>query len=76
MQKRKPEPVTVERIERALLVLAYMMGLDGDVYVPIYERLEQDLEAHKRAEGTKERARERLEANRHRLVEIGLKAKE
>jgi hypothetical protein len=33
-------------VERALLVLAYIMELDGDVYVPIYERLEQDLEAH------------------------------
>jgi hypothetical protein len=67
--------VTVERIERALLVLAYIMELDGAVYVPLYDRLEQDLEALRRTENTMERARQRLETNRHRLVEIGLKVK-
>ena len=67
--------MTVERIERALLVLAYIMELDGAVYVPLYDRLEQDLEALRRTENTMERARQRLETNRHRLVEIGLKVK-
>jgi hypothetical protein len=69
------EPLTIERVERGLIILAYMMELDGGVYVPIYEKLEQELETLKRTEATMERVRQRLEANRHRLVEIGLKAK-
>jgi hypothetical protein len=30
----------ITRIERALLLLAYFMELDGDVHVPLYEKLE------------------------------------
>jgi hypothetical protein len=69
------EPLTIERLERALLLIAYMMELDGDVYVPIYAKLEAELATMKHTEGTMQRARERLEANRHRLIELGLKAK-
>jgi hypothetical protein len=69
------QPITVERLERALLLVAYIMERDGSVYVPIYERLEHELEIMKHTEATMDRARERLEANRRRLVELGLKAK-
>ena len=34
---------TIERIERALVVLAYFIELDGDVYVPMYEKFEAEL---------------------------------
>jgi hypothetical protein len=66
-------PLTVERLERALLALAYFMELDGPIYTPLYEKLERELEDMKRSNRTLERARQRLEANRHRLVEFGLK---
>jgi hypothetical protein len=31
---------TMERLERALLLLAYFIELDGDMHVPMYENLE------------------------------------
>lgn len=68
-------PVTVERLEECLLLAAYFIELDGHVMVPIYERLERELEIAKRTEATLDRAQKLLDANRHRLVEIGLKAK-
>lgn len=73
--KTHHEPLTIERLERALVLLAYMIELDGDVHVPAYERLENELQSLKRTTGTMERARQRLEANRHRLVDLELKAK-
>lgn len=69
---RESQPLTVERVERALLLIAYAMELDGEVYVPIYEKLEQELEPLRRTRDTMERARQRLEANRHRLAEVGI----
>jgi len=53
---------TVARIERALVVLAYLIELDGDVHLKMYERLEQDLEELTRGEAVKDRARRRLRA--------------
>lgn len=50
----------VERIERALLLLACFIELDGEVHVPIYERFEAELEKLRRAEDTKDRARRLL----------------
>jgi hypothetical protein len=32
-----------ERMERALLMLAYFIELDGDVHVPMYEKFEAEL---------------------------------
>ncbi|MCE1237064.1 MAG: hypothetical protein LWW93_11995 [Hyphomicrobiales bacterium] len=43
---RQPEPVTAERIERALDGLARIMvdaGSEGGAYLPIYQRLEREL---------------------------------
>jgi hypothetical protein len=39
MPKREQKPVTIERLERGLLLLAHFSERDGPVYVPIYERL-------------------------------------
>jgi hypothetical protein len=50
----------IERIERVLVLLAYFIGLDGDVHVPIYEKFEAELEELKKKEDTKARARRRL----------------
>ncbi|SHM37515.1 hypothetical protein SAMN05444321_6141 [Bradyrhizobium lablabi] len=66
----KHEPVTIERLEQCLLLAAYFIELDGPVMVPIFERLERELEAAKRTEATSDRARKLLEANRHRLDDI------
>lgn len=52
----------IERIERALVLLACFIELDGDVHLPMYEKFEAELEALKRAEATRERARQRLAA--------------
>src|SRR5688572_5892380 len=53
-------PSLVGRAERALVLLAHFIELDGDVHVPMYERLEAELQELKRRESTKERARKLL----------------
>jgi hypothetical protein len=52
----------IERIERALVVLAYIIERDGDVYVPLYEKFEAELQELKAREDTTSRARRRLGA--------------
>jgi hypothetical protein len=59
-----PQPVTAERLERALVALAYFIELDGDVHLPMYEKLEAELEATKRKDSTRDRARELLKSER------------
>jgi hypothetical protein len=49
-----------ERIERALVLLAYFIELDGDVHVPMYQKFEAELEELKKKEDTKARARKLL----------------
>lgn len=49
--------VTEERLERALIHLAYIIDLDGPVYVPIFERLEKELAEMHRVSATLDRAR-------------------
>ena len=53
-------PSLLERVERALVLLAHFIELDGDVHVPMYERLEAELLELRRRETTKERARRLL----------------
>ena len=54
---RQPEAhlSTIERIERALVVLAYFIELDGDVHVPMYEKFEAELAELRKKEDTKAR---------------------
>ncbi len=54
----------IERIERALLVLAYLIELDGDVHVPMYEKFEAELAELRASVAVKSRASERLAAYR------------
>jgi hypothetical protein len=54
----------IERIERALLVLAYLIELDGDVHVPMYEKFEAELAELRAIADAKSRASERLTAYR------------
>jgi hypothetical protein len=51
-----------ERIERALVLLAYCVELGGEVHLAMYEKFEADLEELKRRESVKDRARRRLES--------------
>jgi hypothetical protein len=54
--------VTIERLERALVLLAYFVELDGDVHLPMYEKFEAELAELKTKEAIKYRARKRLES--------------
>ena len=54
--------VTIQRLERALVLLAYFIELDGDVHLPMYEKFEAELAELKTKEATKYRARKRLES--------------
>ena len=63
MTKRVQQlPLTVERLERALVLLAYFIELDGDVHLPMYEKFETELAELKAKEAIKHRARSRLES--------------
>ncbi|MDI4231487.1 hypothetical protein OZ411_01495 [Bradyrhizobium sp. Arg237L] len=70
------DPITVERLDQALLLVAYFMERDGPVYAPLYERLERELEVLKRTEATVERAHQRLlAATVKQLAEVGIDRK-
>ena len=60
MSEQPAQLSLIERIERALVLLAYFIERDGDVHVPMYEKFEAELEELKKKEDTKARARERL----------------
>jgi hypothetical protein len=55
-------PGEAERLERALVLLAYFIELDGDVHLPMYERFEAELTELRTKEALKYRARKRLES--------------
>lgn len=59
--EQKPQLLPmIERMERALVLLAYFIELDGDVHVPMYEKFEAELEELKKKEDSKDRARQLL----------------
>jgi hypothetical protein len=63
MTKRADQrAVTIERLERALVLLAYFIELDGDVHLQMYEKFEAELAELKTKEALKDRARKRLES--------------
>jgi hypothetical protein len=62
MKRLDQPPITTERLERALVLLAYFIELDGDVHLPMYEQFEVELAELKTKEATKFRARQRLES--------------
>jgi hypothetical protein len=52
--------VTVERLERALVLLAYAMECDGPVYAPLFDKLERELETLRSQQDTLSRAKRLL----------------
>lgn len=63
MSSQEPSSLSrIERTERALLLLAYFIELDGDVHLPLFEKFEAELEEFKRLEGARDRARRLLMA--------------
>jgi hypothetical protein len=50
----------IARVERALVLLAYLIELDGEVHLPMYAKFEAELETLKQKQDTRERARNRL----------------
>jgi hypothetical protein len=61
MTNDHPAPTSkIARIERALVLLAYFIELDGDVHIPMYEEFEAELKDLKQKEETKARARRLL----------------
>jgi hypothetical protein len=54
----------IERMERALLMLAYFIELDGDVHLPMYEKFEAELKELKARQDVKVRAHHLLASYR------------
>ena len=65
------ESVTLDRLERGLALVAYLMELDGTVLAPIFEKLEREVEAMRARQDTTARARRLLDSYR---IAGGLKA--
>ena len=68
MATQQERASVAERIERALLLLAVFIELDGDVHVPMYEKFEAELEELRRREGTRDRARRLLQDHQRMSV--------
>jgi hypothetical protein len=58
------QPITIERLERALAVAAYLVTRHGIKAVPIFERLERELAKMKSDQDAIGRAKQLLEAYR------------
>lgn len=56
--------VTIERLERALALAAYIVMLDGPIAAPLFDRLERELAAARATNGTVARAKALLESYR------------
>lgn len=65
------EPVTIERLERGLATLAQLVMIHGEILVPLFEKLERELEAMRGMQDTVARARKLAESYK---VAGGLKA--
>lgn len=52
------QPLTVERLERGLVMLAHIIDMDGPVYVPLFNSLEEALQTAMRQRDTMSRARD------------------
>jgi hypothetical protein len=56
------QPVTLERLERGLVVAAYLMELHGLDLAPIFEKLEREAEAMRSSQDTAGRAKKLLDS--------------
>lgn len=55
------DDITIERLERALVAMAYIVVRHGEAYAPILDQIERDLEDLRRQAAPVERARRLLE---------------
>lgn len=62
--------VTIERLERALAIAAYVVVLDGPIAAPLFNRLERELATARATSDTMSRARALIESYRPKLKEI------
>lgn len=61
--RRRDEPITIERLERALALVSWMMIEDGPAWTPYFERLESELAAMRARDDAMSRARRYLDAH-------------
>ncbi len=61
MTVRQHQPVTVERLERGLVLLAHIIAMDGEVYLPLFNKLEEELQSARRKQSTMDRAMQIVE---------------
>lgn len=66
---RADERMTAQRVERALIVAAELVDLYGEVYAPIFERLEAEFIELRRRETAIERARQVVRRAAARQIE-------
>lgn len=52
----QPDTVSMERLEKAVHAMAYIVLRHGDVYGPLLDRLADELEARKAAPSARDRA--------------------
>jgi hypothetical protein len=52
------QPATVERLERCMVVLAHIIDMDGPVYLPLFNMLEEEHQTALRQRDTLSRARD------------------
>jgi hypothetical protein len=60
MPTANSELAMIQRIERAMVLLAYFIEVDGDVHLPMYEKFEAELKELRQKEDTKARAKRLL----------------
>jgi hypothetical protein len=53
------QPTMIERVERALVLLAYFIELDGDEHLAMYELFERELTELRLKDDVRSRARQR-----------------
>lgn len=73
-RKTRDEPVTLERLERALAAISYAILLDGPVYAPVLDRLEREIAALRARDDVVSRARQHLERFQAAANNGGVKA--
>ncbi|MBN8960536.1 MAG: hypothetical protein J0H71_05345 [Rhizobiales bacterium] len=61
MRRRRDEPITIERLERALALVSWMMLEDGPAWTPYFERLESEIAAMRARDDAMSRARRYLD---------------
>jgi hypothetical protein len=82
--RAQQQPLTIERLERVLVLCAYAIELDGPVHMPAYEAIERELQKMRDRKTVRDRARNLIASHTldggrkaigHHPLEIGLKAK-